>query len=60
MDILNNLTIHLSNETSIDAKELETIKIKLTQLNESLTSFFKFTSSNAMVIYIYCIFILHN
>ncbi|KAG4097517.1 hypothetical protein H8356DRAFT_1675780 [Neocallimastix lanati (nom. inval.)] len=39
MDILNNLTIHLSNETSIDAKELETIKIKLTQLNESLTSF---------------------
>jgi len=38
MDILNEL-IHLNNEATIDADVLETIRIKLTQLNESLNSF---------------------
>jgi len=39
MEIQNNLTVKLLEESDIDAKELETTRIKLTQLNESLTSF---------------------
>eukprot|EP00833_Pecoramyces_ruminatium_P014548 jgi/Orpsp1_1/1188580/evm.model.d7180000065852.1 len=39
MEVQNNLTVKLLEESDIDAKELETTRIKLTQLNESLTSF---------------------
>jgi len=39
MEMQNNLTVKLLEESNLDAKELETTKIKLTQLNDSLTSF---------------------
>jgi len=39
MEMQNNVTVKLLEESNLDAKELETTRIKLTQLNESLNSF---------------------
>jgi len=39
MEMQNNLSVKLLEDSTLDAKELETTKIKLSQLNESLNSF---------------------
>jgi len=39
MELQNNLSVKLLEDSTLDAKELETTKIKLSQLNETLNSF---------------------